>query len=534
MKKALFTVLALTAAVHIFGFSAVVSPSKIGVNTQHNVFVISVSGCEAGNALFSFTIPTEFNTAPDLGGTMSGAVSAAVMRSGVTVQQIPNSNMTVNGNTVVINNVSLTAADTLMFTYGKTDIASGLYGVMAPHYETKVYFGVSYSQDNGLTYAVPDEMPGVNVVFMDLEKSVSSSNIMAGMTVTYTIEYSNMSPYHGANNLRITDSLPQGIAYVSQVSSPALTASVSGNLITFETGSVMSQQSGVISIIARGLPGIINYGSEAINRVYLSGNDMYSNTLSAYAEVSSQVSGIKFEASLTAFPNQTAAGTGSITVVMNVKNTGNVSGTNLRPGILSVSPAGSVDFGVGPQPAYYTYFGVGEVKEFTWVCSAVQAGSLHFSGSVRAAESYSTVEKGDIVSNIITVFTPAATATATSTAEPAPAATATATVTAKPTPAVTPGLITQARTNKNYFNPGKNERVIVYFPAKNPGKISVKVANLNGEKIRAYEVNADTTGVYSIEWDGKNEAGKTAAQGIYFVVIRQDSGAEMVRVAVIK
>ena len=175
MKKILFAVMAVLVSFQILGFSAAVSPYKIGVNTQQNVFVITVSNCVTDNAVFEFSIPPEFYTAPDLNGNVSGAVSAVVMKGGTIPEQVLNTDMIVNGFLVKINKVSLSANDTLVFTYGKTDAASGLYGINAPSNETELYFEVKYSQDNWATYVIADEAPKVRVIFMDLIKSVSAS-----------------------------------------------------------------------------------------------------------------------------------------------------------------------------------------------------------------------------------------------------------------------------------------------------------------------------------------------------------------------
>lgn len=512
MKKFLLLVMFAVFTGNAAGFYASVAPEKIGVNTQQNVFVVSVSGCVTDNASFEFLIPQELGAQPDTNAVTPGAVSAAVIRGGITSEEISASQISITGYAVIINGLSLAAADILNLNYGKVDVGAAIYGITAPSHETTLYFGVKYSHDNWAAHVSADEAPELRVVFMDLVKSVSAQSIMAGMTFTYAVTYTNMSPYHYAQNLVIWDSLPQGVEYVSHVSDPIVGVNASGGALVFEAGTLMYQQAGVINITARAVSGIINFGTLSVNRAGLSGNDMYSNTLSAYAEASSQVTGVKFEASLSASPVQAAEGN-KITVIMNVKNTGNAAATNLRPGVLSVTPAGAAELISGPEPLLYSYFGIAEMKTFTWVYNAVQTGVLYFTGSVSVVETYSTVEKSGITSNQVSITE----------AVPTPVET-------EPTPVAEP----EARTDKNYFNPDKNEKVKVSFIAKKPGKAAVKVLNLNGERVREYTVSIPAEGAYFIEWDGKNEAGNTAAKGIYFVVIRQETGTEMVRVAVIK
>ncbi|MEO0078079.1 MAG: FlgD immunoglobulin-like domain containing protein, partial [candidate division WOR-3 bacterium] len=67
----------------------------------------------------------------------------------------------------------------------------------------------------------------------------------------------------------------------------------------------------------------------------------------------------------------------------------------------------------------------------------------------------------------------------------------------------------------NYSNPFKDRtRFILSVPV--PGKVSLTVYNRLGERIKTLVDNETRpTGIYAVEWDGTNAAGKRLAPGIY-------------------
>lgn len=68
---------------------------------------------------------------------------------------------------------------------------------------------------------------------------------------------------------------------------------------------------------------------------------------------------------------------------------------------------------------------------------------------------------------------------------------------------------------QNYPNPFSNLTVIPY-KLKKQSDVKVTIYDILGRVVRNFSAGTQTVGVHSIEWDGKNNFGQTAATGIYF------------------
>lgn len=77
-----------------------------------------------------------------------------------------------------------------------------------------------------------------------------------------------------------------------------------------------------------------------------------------------------------------------------------------------------------------------------------------------------------------------------------------------------PGLPTQFRLAQNYPNPFNPSTVISYTLSENSAA-ALEIFNLLGEKVRTLVREQQPAGSYTVQWDGKNDAGEVAPSGIY-------------------
>ncbi|NNE10031.1 MAG: T9SS type A sorting domain-containing protein, partial [Gemmatimonadetes bacterium] len=68
---------------------------------------------------------------------------------------------------------------------------------------------------------------------------------------------------------------------------------------------------------------------------------------------------------------------------------------------------------------------------------------------------------------------------------------------------------------QNAPNPVRDQTMIAYQLPKQ-GRVSLKVYDINGRLVRTIKDTEETVGFYSVTWDGTNNAGRRAANGIYF------------------
>ena len=78
-------------------------------------------------------------------------------------------------------------------------------------------------------------------------------------------------------------------------------------------------------------------------------------------------------------------------------------------------------------------------------------------------------------------------------------------------------------------NPFKPETNISYT-LRDSGPVSIRIYSVNGQLVRTLREDNATPGAYEVRWNGKDDGGRTAPSGIYFVSIKQGSESSQTRV----
>jgi len=92
------------------------------------------------------------------------------------------------------------------------------------------------------------------------------------------------------------------------------------------------------------------------------------------------------------------------------------------------------------------------------------------------------------------------------------------------------GLQITAQSSPNPFNP---ETQITYTLSA-PGNVRVRIYNVAGQVMRAFEEGYRPAGSYNLRWDGCNESGNLAASGIYFYHIEAGPYAATGRIVLLR
>jgi hypothetical protein len=74
--------------------------------------------------------------------------------------------------------------------------------------------------------------------------------------------------------------------------------------------------------------------------------------------------------------------------------------------------------------------------------------------------------------------------------------------------------------DQNYPNPF-NPITWIPFYIPETGRVSLKIFNVNGRKVRTLENGTIAAGPHSVIWNGTDDNGKPVASGIYFCVLKQ-------------
>jgi PKD repeat protein len=78
-------------------------------------------------------------------------------------------------------------------------------------------------------------------------------------------------------------------------------------------------------------------------------------------------------------------------------------------------------------------------------------------------------------------------------------------------------------------NPFKPETNISYA-VHDSGPVSIRIFSVNGQLVRSLREEYTTPGAYEVRWNGKDDAGRTAPSGIYFVSVKQGLESSTTRV----
>jgi len=75
---------------------------------------------------------------------------------------------------------------------------------------------------------------------------------------------------------------------------------------------------------------------------------------------------------------------------------------------------------------------------------------------------------------------------------------------------------------QNYPNPF-NPMTTIEYQLKRPGKVSLTIYNTLGQLVRELVNTAQSSGIYSVQWDGRNDSGILVPSGVYLYRLKSDS-----------
>ena len=83
-------------------------------------------------------------------------------------------------------------------------------------------------------------------------------------------------------------------------------------------------------------------------------------------------------------------------------------------------------------------------------------------------------------------------------------------------------ILTKPKLYQNYPNPFKIQTAIRYsLPGES--RVSLKIYSITGRLVKTLLDQNQTSGIYSVNWDGKDNLGKTVSSGIYFYRLETDN-----------
>jgi hypothetical protein len=86
----------------------------------------------------------------------------------------------------------------------------------------------------------------------------------------------------------------------------------------------------------------------------------------------------------------------------------------------------------------------------------------------------------------------------------------------------TPELPIITKLYNAYPNPFNPNTVISYSISK-PATVTLEIYNSKGQKIRSFINNHNSAGIYRMNWDGKDDTGKTVSSGVYIYRMKTDN-----------
>ena len=82
--------------------------------------------------------------------------------------------------------------------------------------------------------------------------------------------------------------------------------------------------------------------------------------------------------------------------------------------------------------------------------------------------------------------------------------------------------------NQNYPNPF-NPTTTIGFQISNPGNVVIKIFDINGRLVKAFNQTGLSSGSHSVIWNGTNEAGRYVAGGLYLYSLSSGNNSSAIR-----
>ncbi|MEC7850231.1 uncharacterized protein METZ01_LOCUS7765 [marine metagenome] len=95
---------------------------------------------------------------------------------------------------------------------------------------------------------------------------------------------------------------------------------------------------------------------------------------------------------------------------------------------------------------------------------------------------------------------------------------------------IVPGAFALAQNYPNPFNPSTE----ISFTLNEAADINLSIFNMLGQKVRTLTTGSKPAGVYSLEWDGRDEMGQSVSTGIYLYTLTNGSTSITKKMALMK
>ncbi len=82
-----------------------------------------------------------------------------------------------------------------------------------------------------------------------------------------------------------------------------------------------------------------------------------------------------------------------------------------------------------------------------------------------------------------------------------------------------PNIAGSFKLRPNYPNPF-NPSTIISYDIPKAGKVEIRIYDISGKLIRTIVNQSQAAGLHKAHWDGRNEAGKKAASGIFVYTVK--------------
>ena len=70
----------------------------------------------------------------------------------------------------------------------------------------------------------------------------------------------------------------------------------------------------------------------------------------------------------------------------------------------------------------------------------------------------------------------------------------------------------------------------IQYTLRDSGPVQIRIYSVNGQLVRSLREELATPGAYEVRWNGKDDGGRTAPSGIYFVSVKQGTESSQTRV----